>query len=183
MTNQHFSLEAQRLIILSADSLYPHPDILHFQTLFVFSMEPLAAFRPLLRPPLSRQASHVCQVVLPSPRAAHPTQQPAQTRPVPRLKSPRTTAYAAPGHVLCGLLLRSAVLLHLTVDYAAVLLSTLLAEPRGGKARVRRLEESSRSRRNGRRVYSFLTGTAAGAADTRWSLLLLLPQWTVVMQP
>ena len=43
--------------------------------------------------------------------------------------------------------------------------TALFADPRGDKARAERLEESSESRRNYRRVYSLLAGTAAVAAD------------------
>ena len=43
--------------------------------------------------------------------------------------------------------------------------TALFAEPRGEEARAARLEESSGSCRNCRRVYSLLAGTAAVAAD------------------
>ena len=45
-------------------------------------------------------------------------------------------------------------------------LSALFAEPRVGKARAKRLEEDSKSRRNCRHVYSLLAEAAAGAAAT-----------------
>ena len=44
------------------------------------------------------------------------------------------------------------------------------AEPTVVKARVEKLEENSRSCRNGKRVYFLLTNTAAVAADTPYSL-------------
>ena len=44
------------------------------------------------------------------------------------------------------------------------------AEPMVGKARAGKLEEISRSWRNCRHIYALLTGTAAVAADTLYSL-------------
>ena len=52
-----------------------------------------------------------------------------------------------------------------------VLLFTLLAEPKVGKARAKRLEEDSRNCRNCRHIYSFLADTAAVAVDTLCAFL------------
>ena len=49
-----------------------------------------------------------------------------------------------------------------------VLLFTLFAEPRAGKAQAKRLEEDSRSCRNCRHVYSLLTGMAAITQPLSW---------------
>ena len=53
------------------------------------------------------------------------------------------------------------VLLFILLTAPTVLLFTLLVEPRVGKARAKRLEEGSRSRRNCGHVYSPLAGAAA----------------------
>lgn len=51
-------------------------------------------------------------------------------------------------------------------------LFTLFIEPRVGKARAGKLEESSRSHRNYRYVYSLLTGVATITADALDSLMV-----------
>ena len=51
-------------------------------------------------------------------------------------------------------------------------LFTLFTEPRVGKARAGKLEESSRSHGNCRHVYSLLTGIATITADTLDSLVV-----------
>ena len=56
--------------------------------------------------------------------------------------------------------------------------SALFAEPRGGKVRINRLEETTRSPRNCRQVYSLLADIAAVAEDTLYSLLSWQTQWT-----
>ena len=47
-------------------------------------------------------------------------------------------------------------------------LLVLLAEPRVGKLRAKKLEEDSRSRRNCRQVYSLLAGSAAVTQSLSW---------------
>lgn len=51
-------------------------------------------------------------------------------------------------------------------------LFTLFIEPRVGKAGAGKLEESSRTHRNYRHVYSLLTGVATITADTLDSLMV-----------
>ena len=65
---------------------------------------------------------------------------------------------------------------------ATVSLPTLFAEPRVGKARAGKLEESSRSRRNCRHVYSLQTGAAA-KGFLRWGLYTFTePKWPMAKQ-